>query len=185
METKIIGLLSRFGCTEMPTSKNLLRLITGVAKYHFMGKIFGTLFTMRAGVPLLYHTFWETFSVEELFTLYKALNATTASVLTMLKEPEYMNVAQERLFSYLTTYIGNMKSDELRLFLRFVTGSSVVVAQHISIFFNLLSGVARRPISHTCDCSLQLSIDYSTFPEFEQEFSKVLSSEYSWYMDGI
>ena len=169
----------------MPNSKNLLRLVAGVAKYHFMGKTFGTLFTMRTGVPHSYHTFWVTFSVEELFTLYKALNATTDSVLRLLKEPECMNVAQERLFSYLTTYIGNMKSDELRLFLRFVTGSSVVVAQHISVSFNRISGAARRPISHTCDCSLQLSIDYSTFPEFEQEFSKVLSSEYSWFMDGI
>lgn len=96
-----------------------------------------------------------------------------------------MNSAEERVYSYLVTFVGNMKNDELRLFIRFVKGSSSVVAKKINSSFNNLSGLARRPISHTCDCGLELSIAYSTFPEFEQEFSKVLSSEYSWIMDAL
>ena len=79
-----------------------------------------------------------------------------------------MNSAEERVYSYLVTFVGNM-NDELRLFIRFVTSSSVVV----KISFNNLSGLARCPISHTCDCGLELSIAYSTFPEFEKEFAKV------------
>ena len=88
-------------------------------------------------------------------------------------------------FSYLMNFIGNMKRDDLRLFLRFVTGSSVMLAQKINVSFNNITGIARRPISHTCDCGLELSIAYSTFPEFEQEFYKILQHEYSWIMDAL
>ena len=184
-KSSLIDLLSRFGCTEMPTSKNLLQLITGVAKHYILGKTFGTLYSMRSGVPLTYYDFWRTYTVEDVFDLYKALNATTTSVLRSISEPNNMNAAEERVYSYLIAFVGNMKSDELRLFMRFVTGSSVMIAKTINVSFNNITGLARRPISHTCDCGLELSISYSTFPEFEQEFYKVLSNEYSWIMDAL
>jgi hypothetical protein len=136
-------------------------------------------------VPKALHEFWNKYSVEELFELYKALNASTSAVLKRITEPADMNAAQARTFSYLLTYIGNMKYNELRLFIRFVTGSSVMTAQDITVYFNYLSGLQRRPISHTCDSGLQLPVEYSTFPEFEQEFSAVLANEQSWIMDSV
>lgn len=105
-------------------------------------------------------------------------------MLKILSKPDIINKAEGRILSYLT-FIGNMKCDELRSFLRFVTGSSVMVSEDIKISFNAISGFARRPISHTCDFGLELSIDYSTYPEFEQEFSMVLCSEYAWIMDSV
>ena len=183
MKSNLVDLLSRFGCTEMPMSENLVRLLTGVSQHYFMGKTFGTLHNMRAGVPKSYFDFWQKYTILQFFDLFKALNATTASVLQLLSEPQNMNSAEERVYSYLVTFVGNMKNDELHLFIRFATGSSVVVANKINISFNNLSGLARRPISHTCDSGLELSIAYSTFPEFE--FAKVLSNEYSWIMDAL
>ena len=170
VKSSLIDLLSRFGCTEMPTRNNLLRLIVGVAKHNFVGKPLGSLFTLRAGVPIQYGLFWDNYTIQKLFELYKALNATTVTVLKLLTEPEGMNAAQERVYCYLITLVQNMKNDELRCFVRFITGSSVVVAKHIAISFNNLSGLARRPISHTCDCGLELPVAYSTFPEFEKGF---------------
>lgn len=185
MTSSLIDTLSRYDCKEIPTSQSLLRLVTGIAKQHFLGKTFGMLFMMHLGVPHPYHPFWKKYTVNELFELYKALNATTGAVLKRLIQPEAMNSAEARIYSYLQTYVRNMKCDELRLFIRFVTGSSVMVAQDIRIYFNFLSGLSRRPISHTCDCGLELSVVYSSFPEFENEFSAVLSSEFSWIMDSV
>ena len=74
-----------------------------------------------------------------------------------------------------------MKDDELQLFLRFVTGSSVLIADES---FNGLSGFARRPLAHTCGDKIELSVAYDTFPEFEEEFKQVLSSEFAWIMDS-
>ena len=76
-----------------------------------------------------------------------------------------------------------MKQHELTRFLRFVTGSSVLINEGIKVVFNNLTGAARRPISHTCSCSLELPLSYTTctFPEFEAEFTKVLLDD-AWLL---
>ena len=61
----------------------------------------------------------------------------------------------------------------------------VLLTKKITISFNNLTGLARRPISHTCDCNLKLPVSYTTYPEFELEFTKVLTSEVSWAMDAV
>ena len=185
MQAQLISILSRLGCVEVPTKKNLQKVILSTARHLFLGKTLGMLYTLHSGVPKPFRSFFETLSFNDFFTLYKALNATPKRVLQLVEEPGGMNSAQERVFSYLTTYISNCKQDELRLLLRFVTGSSVLLDKTIKVTFNRLSGLARRPISHTCDCLVELPLSYSTYPEFEQELSRVLACEASWAMDAI
>ena len=186
MASVTLAILSRLGCTEIPTPANIKYLLTTAAQHQFKIKILGNLFSMRCGVPSVYQPFWKQFSVEKLYQLYRALNATPLKVLGLLHEPECMNTAEDRVFNYLKTFIGNMKQEELHRFLRYVTGSSVIINSNITVVFNSLNGLARRPISHTCDCTLELSRSYSSYMEFEDEFSKVLGSEGScWVMDGI
>ena len=57
--------------------------------------------------------------------------------LRLIEEPD-INMAECRIFIYLTTFVGKAKLDDLHLFLRFVTGS-------IKVTFNHLTGLARRP----------------------------------------
>ena len=49
-----------------------------------------------------------------------------------------------------------MQIFNLRRFMRFVTRSCVCNAGQITVIFNGLSGLGRRTIAHTCDCSLEL-----------------------------
>ena len=72
-----------------------------------------------------------------------------------------------------------------RLFLRFVSGSSVLILNKITVSFYNLEGLARRPISHTCTYGLELLIAYSTYPKFEHQLHKVMLSEFSWFMDAV
>jgi len=186
LQGKVLDILSRLGCTEVPTPANIHQLIIKVAKHQFCIKPLGNLYRMHSGVPQSYHAFWKKFSVERLHQLYKALNATPNSVLAILDEPEEMNAAQERIFTFLKSFIGNMKQSEVGLFLRFVTGSSVLIAERIKTIFNNSTGLRRCPTSHTCDCVLELPISYTTYPEFEYEFSKVLADEeFAWAMDNV
>ena len=184
-QTQLINILSRLGCTEVPSPSNIKQLVLRVARHLFLGKPLGALYALNSGVPIPYHSFWEQFSIDTLFRLYKVLNATTSAVLGLIEEPDDMHPAEDRVFGFLLSFIGNMKQNELRLFLRFVTSSSVLLAKKIVILFNNLTGLARRPISHTCDCTLELPVSYTTYPEFELEFTKVLTSEVSWAMDAV
>ncbi len=72
-----------------------------------------------------------------------SLNATPAAVLGRIEEPDQLNSAHSRVFGYLIRFIGDMKQEELRHFLRFVTGSSVLIDNAITVTFNNLHGFAR------------------------------------------
>lgn len=137
---KLIDILSRFGCRRIPTANNIQQLIIDVARYEFSVKTVAATHAMRVGVPTIYSGFWENFTTEELFTLYKALTATPSSVLRMILEPVAMNVAEERVYGYLISFVGNLRLEELRLFLRFITGSSVCIDKKIEVTSLVLLG---------------------------------------------
>lgn len=184
-KSKVIGILSRYECSDIPTPFNLKALLISVAKFQFLVKPLGLLYAMRSGIPKIYIGFWEGYTIEEMFNFYRLLNATPSSVINLIQEPELTNDGESRVYNYLLSLIGNMKQNELRLFLRFTTGSAVLLDKPIKVSFNSTSGLARRPISHTCDCRLELSISYFSYPDFEDEFLSILRNELSWEMHAI
>ena len=107
----------------------------------------------------------------------------------MLEIPDTVNPAEDRVVVFLNTMIGNMTNHEdLRNFLRFVTGASVCLGTKIHVQFNHLSGFARRPTSFTCDCVLVLAIDYINYEDFIKDFRSVLKAtrdDFAWLIDAL
>ena len=95
---------------------------------------------------------------------------------------------EERVSAYLTTMIGNISTNELRSFLRFVTGSTVCSSTEILVTFNSLGGLARRPLAHTCDSTLELSSTYMNYEEFYLDFKAIfdkVNEEFTFRMDAL
>ena len=183
----IVEILSRYGCRSIPkTSDELRRLVIGICRYNFHDKPMAVMRAMREGIPSLELPFWSGHSVKDLNCLYTSLCASPQRVLSSLNEPNELDMNQARVFEYLKQLIGNMGGDSLRRFLRFTTGSSVLFNNRISVTFNSLSGLARRPIAHTCDSIIELPSTYVTYPEFEREFTAVLADDdHAWQMDSV
>ena len=80
----------------------------------------------------------------------------------MLDSTEACTPAQECIYGYLVSMLGNMQTPELR----FVTCASVCLAQKIVVTFNNIDGLARRPIVHTCDFTIELPITYMNYDDF-------------------
>ena len=156
-----------------------------LSRHEFLVKPLGALYALNGGIPLRHQPFWKEVTVDRLLCLYNAMHATPARVLKVIKEPIGMTSPQARVFGYLFQFVGNMKIEEVRRFLRFVTGSSALVVDEISVEFNSLTGMNRRPIAHTCASLLQLPTCYTTSLEFCEEFATLLSNDYSWIMDAI
>ena len=107
---------------------------------------------------------------------------------SLLTAPMALTKQEERVFSYLKTMVGNMKSKELRLLMRFITGSSVCTTPCIEVSFNSLSGLARRPIAHTCSCMLEIPTTYVNYDDFTKDFQAILSEtdqNFAWRMDAL
>ena len=187
LKASLISILSRYGCRMCPsTSEDLHYQLLRVCKYEFQVKPLAAYSAIREGIPEREKPFWLSYSVDELHALYVSLSATPEMVLAVINELDEADICQARVFGYLQQYIGNMRNEEVRRFLRFTTGSSVLIANHISVTFNNLSGLARRPIAHTCGCVIELPSTYMSFLDFEQEFTAILADdEYSWQMHAV
>ncbi len=120
--------------------------------------------------------------------MYTNLTVTPKKVNELLLQPEFMSENEERVYGYLVCMIGNVNINEGRNFLRFVTGSSVCSTKGITISFNTLSGLARRPIAHTCDCMLELSSTYLNYDEFYIDFAVIfdeVNQQYTFRIDAL
>ena len=53
-------------------------------------------------------------------------------------------------------FVGSLDAPSFKIFLKFVTGSSVLITDQISISLVATEGLARRPITHTCGPTLEI-----------------------------
>lgn len=125
-------------------------------------------------------------SVPQLYKVYQSMCISTEKVLLSIDaHSDPQNPSQERTLLYLQQYIGNLSKNKLALFLRYVTGSCVCTIGGVTVTFNALTGLGRRPIAHTCSCTLELPATYETYVEFESEMDNVLSNKDSFTMSAI
>ena len=184
-QSALVSIMSRYGCREVPKPNNVKTMILQASSYTFIIQPTAALVTMHSGVPQQHLSFWRGLGVTGLYSIYGAQSVSPAKVLKMFEDEVGTDANEERILGYLRQYVGSMSTDELRQFLRFVTGSSVCLSCQIEVTFNNLEGIARRPIAHTCQPSLELSLSYMTFPEFTSEFHAILSDQYAWIMDSF
>lgn len=186
VQEKLLSTLSRFGCRQLPTPSNLKTCLVQVAQFEFCCKPAAAISYMHSGIPPSHAAFWVSQSVTGICSIYKTLAVSCRKVLDVIKWPEDMNAAEDRVSSYLVEMIGNMTSSLVQRFLRFVTGSSVLTVKNLEVQFNRLSGVARRPIAHTCSCLLELPVCYANYCDFHDEWMSILNDpELCWFMDSI
>ena len=186
LANRLIALFSRFDSLEVPKPATLLRLCEQSARYLFITKPYAALSEMAKGVPVQHQRFWKKMGADGLYRLYVSLAISSLKVIDSIEEPLVVSPSEQKVFNYLVQFVGCLKVDELQKFLRFCTGSSVCFGKPITLAFNSQTGMARRPIAHVCDCVLELSRVYSSYPDFSREFAAILASEDNgWLIDGI
>lgn len=99
---------------------------------------------INSGVPPNHRGYWSRKSSSDVQEMYQRLSLSPGKVksLSLLSFPETYNQLEARTAGYLHTMVGNMQQEELRHFMRFVTGSYVCISPEIRITFNCRSGLA-------------------------------------------
>jgi hypothetical protein len=81
------------------------------------------------------------------------------------------------VYGYLQDYIQNLGSQQLRWFLIFVTASDMLpIDTKLSVTFNGLQGLTRRPTAMTCTNQLMLSREYINAGELASELDQVIGA---------
>jgi len=55
---QLVNILSRYGCREMPTPKNIMQLLHVIAKHEFISRPFKAITQINNGIPLEHKPFW-------------------------------------------------------------------------------------------------------------------------------
>ena len=182
---EMLSILSYHGCIDMPTPDNLIELIVKVAKFQFCLKSTASVIAMHTGIPPEHKRFWETQGVQGIQQLYLSLSLSRQKILSLI-HCQCKSPAEERVYGYLRSMIGNMNIKDLANLLRFATGSSVAIASSIEVTFNFTSGYSRSPFGRTCGNTLELPLEYNNYDDFHNEWMHILSNtndEWKWRMD--
>ena len=185
LQSDLVSALSRFNIRVMPIPDNFRENMINIARYELISKPLCAVQALSSGIPSQHRSFWQSISLSELLSIYRAQSVSRSVTLKMFQDAEGRHGSEARILCYLRQYIGNMSSDELSTFLRFVTGAATCSALKVSVIFNGTTGCSRRPIVHTCGPVLELSTSYQTYNEFVEEFRSCLQSEYAWITDSV
>ena len=120
-------------------------------------------------------------SLESIDDLYNHLVATNDKVINAL-QVEFTNDVERECFKYLKRYIRGLDKSKLERFLKFTTGSELMLFHNLQIRFNQYEGASRRPVAHTCSCILEIPSTYTSFPELREEFTHILEAN-TWEID--
>lgn len=73
------------------------------------------------------------------------------------------NEAERESLGFLKKFIKSLDAVSLKVFLKFLTGSDVLIQKNISVSFNSVAGIARAPVAHTCRPCLELPATYQSY----------------------
>lgn len=122
-------------------------------------------------------------SPEAINEIFECLVPTNVKVIDGLRV-EPTNGAERDCFKHLTLYIRGLDQSKLKKFLKFTTGSELMLFNELQVIFNQLENASRRPIAHTCSCILEIPSTYTSFPELREDFTNILNAN-DWEMDII
>ena len=171
-DEEVVDFLSAFECKRLVTKENFRDVIIEIAHKELVQK---PRYASDCWLDVLYPLKSFLTSVDDLFQIYKSLYPTPSKVCKLIKADPQNSTERESL-SYLKRWIKGLDENVLAKFLRFSTGSDVILCEAIAVTFTSLVGKGRRPIFHTCGSVIELPATYEDFCDFREEWCGLMSN---------
>ncbi|XP_038147514.1 uncharacterized protein LOC119787622 [Cyprinodon tularosa] len=175
----LLEVLDSYDCRKQITAENLPTIIDEIAHKELVQK---PMFVIDCWREVIYPHL--SITPEELIKLFSDLQPTPRKVCQLLKFEEDLSPMQKEVGNYLKRFIRELDDVKIQKFMRFCTGSDLIVTNSIYVEFQDMTDFTRRPVGHTCGSILQIADSYENFPDFRSEFNAVLESNV-WVMDIV
>lgn len=172
----LFDVLSNYNCRNVPSKGKLEKIIMELAhKELVQAPTFVANCWRREFGPIKGLDFKD---------VVKQLSPTSRKVVSKLSFPDKMTAEQETTANHLQRMVRSIEMNILKKFLRFCTGSDLLPDRAITVSFNNMTGLERRPVAHACPQILDLPTMYDDFPQFRSEFKNILESGV-WAMELV
>ena len=174
----LMEFLSSYRCYKNPTAQTIRRILTELAHQELIQKprYVATCWGPVLGVLKDHSNFANVEGIRKLFLNSKP---TAKKGIKDLHANPTTDAERESL-SFLKKFIKSLDAVSLKVFLKFLTGSDILVVNTISVTFTSLDGMARTPVAHTCGPSLELPSTYQSYNELSEELTNILRDKESW-----
>ncbi|KAM9717484.1 uncharacterized protein ACNS7B_021134 [Menidia menidia] len=175
----LLEVLDRYECRKRVTAATLPDILAEISHKELVQKSMFVIDCWREVTQPLIHL-----KSGELTKMYNDFKPTPKRVVGILNFPTEMTSKQAEVAQHLKRYVRELNEEKLGRFLRFCTGSDLLLSGIIEVEFTVQTSFTRRPIGHTCGMLLELSDSYDSFPDFRSEFNSNLESNV-WVMDIV
>ena len=180
---EFLEFLELFKCRSRVTKLNVANVIFEIAqqeliqKPHIMASAWQKEFISLRSLD-------EFSSAESITLIYENTYPTAKKVIALLQF-DCRDDNERDSIAFLKRYIKGLESTLLKKFLKFCTGSDIIIVTKLEVSFVYMeSEFCRRPVAHTCGPLLELPSTYRNFPELRSEFTNILKSS-DWEMDIV
>ncbi|KAL3879036.1 hypothetical protein ACJMK2_031350 [Sinanodonta woodiana] len=173
-EEDLCDAYSSYEARIMPTKDNIRKLVKDISRHQIVQK---PSFVTECWSPLLQYYLRSLLPNTGLEEVYRDLHVTNKKVLNLLQLPDDISKAEKLTLDGLRQYIKSCNKYKLTVFLRFCTGSDLIIGKQIQVRLTpSMSAFTLRPIAHTCGCVLELSTSYENFL-LREHFDNILDSK--------
>lgn len=175
----LLEILDGYGCRKRITAESFTTILDEIAHKELVQK---PMFVINSWREITMHHL--SITPDHLTKLLSDLQPSTKKVCQLLKFGEDITPKQKEVGNHLKRFIRELDEIKLQKFLRFCTGSDLIVTDSIYVEFKEMTEFTRGPIGHTCGKILHIAESYENFPDFHLEFNAVLESNV-WVMDIV
>jgi hypothetical protein len=159
--TDVVEFLSSLKCFKLPSQENIQEIIHELAHQELIQK---PRYIVNCWAPILHllqgHPEFRTF--DGLKEFYKSKVASSKKIIKLF-QAEPSNDAERESLAHLKRFVKSLEGHTLGKFLHFCTGSDIITCESISITFNTMTGLERRPIARTCAPLIELPSTYESY----------------------
>ena len=178
---ELLEILGNFDCRTLISRENAQAVIHEIAHKEIIQKTQYITDSWKCILQALVESFP---TLQSLTDRYEEVQPSVSRILNCIQADPQSDAERECL-KFLKRYIKGLDTPQkLSTFVRFISGSELMLFEGIQVMFTELAGFARRPIARTCNVLLELPSTYHSFPELREEFNHVLMSN-NWEIDII
>ena len=157
---------------------NVYGVILEIAKQELVQKPYIMLCSWKKCLSAL-KTFSEFSTVFNVDDYYRHILPTNRDVIELIQSNP-TNGNERDALGFLKQYIRGLDEPLLRKFLKYCTGSDVILVNKIAVELVACPTIARRPIVHTCVPLMELPSSYASYCEFREEMQNILNACDNW-----
>ena len=180
----MVDFLSSFKCFRIHSKENIVEIIHELAHQELIQK---PRYIANCWAPILsklQQQHQDFRSIESVQEFYKSKSPTAKKVIRLFRA-DPLSDADHQSLDHLKRFVKSLEGSALSKFLHFCTGSDIITCDYITITFNSLSGLERRPVARTCVPLIELPSTYESYLALAEEFSNILRHELAWSFDIV